>query len=89
MERRKQRMACRLFSKHPETMVDTCVQKVRELEIRARSCYADEIEMGSEEFVKMLILDGCFIIGLLLRCRSIAIRLRSLRSGRDHYQPTL
>ncbi|KAK1292904.1 hypothetical protein QJS10_CPB17g01116 [Acorus calamus] len=36
------------------------------LEMRARSCYADKIEMEREDFVKMLILDGCFIIGLFL-----------------------
>ncbi|KAK1292903.1 putative UPF0481 protein [Acorus calamus] len=76
LERRKQRMARRLFSQHPEAMA------VKKVESRARSCYAEEIKMGSEEFVKMLILDGCFIIGLLLCTRSIAVRQRrSRRTG--------
>ncbi|KAK1277889.1 hypothetical protein QJS04_geneDACA007106 [Acorus gramineus] len=80
LERRKQRIARRLFSRHPETMVYTCQQEMKKLEGRARSCYAGEIKMGSEEFVRMLILDGCFIIGLLLCTRSIAVRQQRSRS---------
>ncbi|KAK1292902.1 hypothetical protein QJS10_CPB17g01114 [Acorus calamus] len=58
MERRKQRMARRLFSRHPKTMTEKCLLEVGILEIRARRCYADKIDMRSEDFVKMLIWDG-------------------------------
>ncbi|KAK1292981.1 putative UPF0481 protein [Acorus calamus] len=76
MERRKQRMAHRLFSKHPNN-VGKCLLEVGKLEIRARSCYADEIKMGRDDFVKMLVLDGCFIIGVLLCMRSDVKKKRS------------
>jgi hypothetical protein len=35
---------------------------LQELSKEARNCYSEEIKMGSEEFLQMLLLDGCFII---------------------------
>ncbi|KAF8389086.1 hypothetical protein HHK36_025771 [Tetracentron sinense] len=43
------------------------VTALRKLEPMVRECYAETIELNSDEFVKMMLLDGCFIIMFLLR----------------------
>ncbi|CAI9110222.1 OLC1v1010218C1 [Oldenlandia corymbosa var. corymbosa] len=37
---------------------------VKELEERARACYEGQICLSSDEFVEMMVLDGCFILEL-------------------------
>ncbi|XP_062155959.1 UPF0481 protein At3g47200-like isoform X1 [Alnus glutinosa] len=37
---------------------------VKELEERARNCYEGSIALGSNEFVEMMVLDGCFVLEL-------------------------
>ncbi|XP_066350588.1 UPF0481 protein At3g47200-like isoform X1 [Miscanthus floridulus] len=38
---------------------------LQELSKQARNCYSDDIKMGTEEFLQMLLLDGCFsLVGL-------------------------
>ncbi|KAF5179656.1 hypothetical protein FRX31_030761 [Thalictrum thalictroides] len=44
------------------------VRAIRELEEDARACYAEPINLTSDEFVKMMVLDGSFIIELFYRC---------------------
>ncbi|KAF8031375.1 hypothetical protein BT93_D0540 [Corymbia citriodora subsp. variegata] len=40
---------------------------IKKLEGRARGCYSEEFNyISSEEFVQMMILDGCFIVELML-----------------------
>ncbi|KAK9275211.1 hypothetical protein L1049_022473 [Liquidambar formosana] len=41
------------------------LSKLAELEDTARKFYADPIDLNSEEFVAMMLLDGCFIIEFL------------------------
>lgn len=57
-----------LLSRKPdsETTLGTCIKSLRHLETKARKFYCKPIEMGSDEFVEMMLLDGCFIIELLL-----------------------
>lgn len=40
---------------------------MKAIEPRARSCYSENIKMEVNEFAKMMLLDGCFIIQLLLQ----------------------
>lgn len=40
------------------------LKAVYPLEIRTRECYSTEIHFSSDEFVEMLVLDGCFVIEL-------------------------
>ncbi|VVA19862.1 PREDICTED: UPF0481 [Prunus dulcis] len=51
----------------PEMMqlLDDAKKAMQELEERARRCYSEESELSSEEFVKMMLIDGCFIIEFL------------------------
>jgi Plant protein of unknown function len=37
-------------------------QAMRSLEVRARQCYSETVNLKSEDFVAMLLLDGCFIL---------------------------
>ncbi|XP_019154317.1 PREDICTED: UPF0481 protein At3g47200 isoform X2 [Ipomoea nil] len=39
-------------------------QTVQTLEMEARECYSEAINLESDEFVEILVLDGCFIIEL-------------------------
>ncbi|CDP11150.1 unnamed protein product [Coffea canephora] len=45
--------------------VKKCVAAVEPLEAIARKCYAEPIDLSPQEFVKMMVFDGCFIIQLL------------------------
>ncbi|KAK1296259.1 UPF0481 protein [Acorus calamus] len=67
MEKHKWRMARRLLSKCHDKKLEECLEKMMALENRVRSCYSEPIEMGSSEFAEMMFLDGCFILGVLLR----------------------
>ncbi|XP_022632289.1 UPF0481 protein At3g47200 isoform X1 [Vigna radiata var. radiata] len=42
--------------------------KIKELEEKIRSCYADTIKCNDDDFLKMILVDACFIIELFLRC---------------------
>ncbi|KAK1319252.1 UPF0481 protein [Acorus calamus] len=78
METHKWRMVRRLLSRRrEEDLLSKCLRKVKTLEERARSCYSEVIDMGSNEFVEMMVLDGCFIIGILLRQRSETIKRKN------------
>ncbi|KAK1318751.1 UPF0481 protein [Acorus calamus] len=70
METHKWRMLRRLLSRRrEEDGLGECLQKVKALEERARSSYSEVIRMNSNEFTEMMVLDGCFIIGFLLKMR--------------------
>ncbi|TXG57369.1 hypothetical protein EZV62_018682 [Acer yangbiense] len=40
------------------------IHSMRELEEKARACYEGPIGLSSNEFVEMMILDGCFVLEL-------------------------
>ncbi|KAG7995289.1 hypothetical protein I3843_01G102000 [Carya illinoinensis] len=47
-----------------EGSIETYIIALRELEERARNCYVECISQTSDQFVEMMLLDGCFIIEL-------------------------
>ncbi|XP_031102409.1 UPF0481 protein At3g47200-like [Ipomoea triloba] len=47
--------------------VEECWKKLKELEGRAKSYYNDHVRGLGDEFVKMLLLDGCFILEFVIR----------------------
>uniref|UniRef100_A0A0E0M3Y6 Uncharacterized protein n=1 Tax=Oryza punctata TaxID=4537 RepID=A0A0E0M3Y6_ORYPU len=47
--------------------LSACLRVARAVEARARRCYGEALEMGSDEFVQMLVLDGCFVLEFLLK----------------------
>ncbi|KGN44649.1 UPF0481 protein At3g47200 [Cucumis sativus] len=48
----------------------------------ARNCYANPIDMNREEFVKMMLLDSCFILEFM---NSTVCRLRYWGQNEDHW----
>ncbi|XP_042507961.1 UPF0481 protein At3g47200-like [Macadamia integrifolia] len=68
MEAHKLRYLNDLLSrKSPPNLCDY-VKAMKKLEYRARQCYSEIIQLKSEdEFVKMMLVDGCFILELILR----------------------
>ncbi|KAK1326113.1 UPF0481 protein [Acorus calamus] len=80
MENHKWRTARRLLARclDEDNLFRECLRRVKAQEERARSCYSEVIAMESNEFVEMMFLDGCFIIGILLREKSDAVRRRTL-----------
>ncbi|KAL7177463.1 hypothetical protein ACSBR2_030760 [Camellia fascicularis] len=64
MEENKLWYLQKLVKRRNETSVDRYVRAMRELEERARKSYAGSINLNTDEFVQMMLLDGCFIIEL-------------------------
>ncbi|KAF9666263.1 hypothetical protein SADUNF_Sadunf16G0211400 [Salix dunnii] len=50
------------------------VESTREVEKEARSCYAAPIDVDVEDFVRLLVIDGCFLIELFRKDRDIDLR---------------
>ncbi|KAF6142073.1 hypothetical protein GIB67_001270 [Kingdonia uniflora] len=61
MERHKWRSLHKIVNRtnHDAKAYLNCV---KELEKKARACYEGIIALSSEEFVEMMVLDGCFIL---------------------------
>ncbi|KAF2308265.1 hypothetical protein GH714_039867 [Hevea brasiliensis] len=83
MEDQKWRYAHALLNRKPnlEASLNDCVAALREVEHRARACYEDggDIDWSSDKFLKMMLIDGCFIIELFLKF--------SVKSLRRRYDP--
>ncbi|XP_058114860.1 UPF0481 protein At3g47200-like [Magnolia sinica] len=47
--------------------LERCLMAIKELEQRARDCYSENINLNSNEFVEMMVVDGCFILELLCK----------------------
>ncbi|PIA28818.1 hypothetical protein AQUCO_06600025v1 [Aquilegia coerulea] len=47
-----------------ESSFQGIVNAIRELEEKARACYSESISFNSDDFVRMMILDGCFLLEL-------------------------
>ena len=55
-------------------MLRILTNSVMELEKEARECYAGPIDYSPDEFVKILVIDGCFIIELLRKSADVELR---------------
>lgn len=67
MEEHKWRYARDFLTRNEEQSLERYLQTVKNLEQRARDCYSEEIDLDSNDFVEMMVLDACFIIELFLR----------------------
>ncbi|XP_010558850.1 PREDICTED: UPF0481 protein At3g47200 [Tarenaya hassleriana] len=63
MDRHKWRAVQRIL-KRTNQDIKMYIDAMKELEERARACYEGSIGMSSNEFVEMLLLDGCFVLEL-------------------------
>ncbi|CAK8531776.1 unnamed protein product [Lathyrus sativus] len=55
------------FVNRTKVSVDDLVFKFQEWEDRIRSCYAELFSFNSNEFLKIIIVDACFIVELFIR----------------------
>lgn len=78
MEEHKLRYLQLLVQRRNESSVERYINAMRELEGRARRYYAEPISLTTDEFVEMLLLDGCFIIELFRK-----LALKDLRDECD------
>ncbi|KAM7279160.1 hypothetical protein ACFE04_006294 [Oxalis oulophora] len=69
MEDKKWRYLYALLGRGPdlETSLGNCVKALRDLEHRARLCYEEEIGILTDQFLQIMLVDGCFIIELFLK----------------------
>ncbi|KAM7465779.1 hypothetical protein LguiB_013341 [Lonicera macranthoides] len=54
--------------------VQRYIVAMQELEEETRRCYAEPVSLDSNEFVEMMLLDGCFIVELLRKFERIYLR---------------
>ncbi|KAJ0089346.1 hypothetical protein Patl1_32793 [Pistacia atlantica] len=86
MEERKKKYLKELLERRAKEDLNRYVTAIGELEKIARSCYADDFSnIETNEFVEMMLLDGCFIIELLRRFMYNRMELSSIikKLGRD------
>ncbi|XP_059440968.1 UPF0481 protein At3g47200-like [Corylus avellana] len=62
-----------------ETTLNCFVEAIAKIEQEYRACYAGEVEFAENEFIEMMVVDGCFIIEL--------IRKASKQVQRDEQDP--
>ena len=65
MEEHKLRFLQLLLQERREIDVIKYVREMRALEGRARRCYAKPVSLKTDDFVEMMLLDGCLIIQLI------------------------
>ncbi|GKV37538.1 hypothetical protein SLEP1_g45560 [Rubroshorea leprosula] len=51
--------------------LEDLLKAVESREKEARECYSENLDMGTDEFVEMLVLDGCFIIELFRKVANL------------------
>lgn len=68
MEQPKYSYLKQLLKRRNEQSVDRYVTAVAAMEKRARKCYAEPLNLDENAFVKVMVLDGLFLIELFRRC---------------------
>ncbi|XP_071938164.1 UPF0481 protein At3g47200-like [Coffea arabica] len=67
MEEHKERYFNELLRRRGERAEEYIIA-LADLQDQARRCYAGKINLTNDDFVKMLCLDGCFVIEFLRKC---------------------
>ncbi|KAL5704665.1 hypothetical protein ACHQM5_023057 [Ranunculus cassubicifolius] len=68
MEDHKLRYVSDFFYRESENSREDFVVSLIGLEKTARDCYEQPFPYESDEFVEMMLIDGCFILELILKC---------------------
>ncbi|KAL5725781.1 hypothetical protein ACHQM5_008886 [Ranunculus cassubicifolius] len=78
MEYHKARYLYFLLHRQGARPLDDYIERLMSLERKARNCYAETILFTREEFVKMLLLDGCFVVEVICQ-----YNMKNLREEHD------
>jgi len=71
MEEHKKRYLQKLLQRRGESSVSEYVTAMIGVEAEARKFYDQSVSLGQDEFVEMLLLDGCFIVELIRKYNNI------------------
>ncbi|KAL9386532.1 hypothetical protein Peur_019656 [Populus x canadensis] len=71
MEEHKKRYLQKLLQRRGERSVSEYVTAMIGVEAEARKFYDQSVSLGQDEFVEMLLLDGCFIVELIRKYNNI------------------
>ncbi|XP_011020609.1 PREDICTED: UPF0481 protein At3g47200-like isoform X2 [Populus euphratica] len=71
MEEHKKRYLQKLLQRRAESSVQRYVTAMIRVEGEARKFYDQSVSLGQDEFVEMLLLDGCFIVELIRKYNNI------------------
>ncbi|GMH06399.1 hypothetical protein Nepgr_008239 [Nepenthes gracilis] len=63
MEQHKWRALHRILNRADQD-INIYLDSMKELEEKARACYEQPVSLSSDEFVEIMVLDGCFILEL-------------------------
>ncbi|XVF29132.1 hypothetical protein REPUB_Repub15cG0093200 [Reevesia pubescens] len=74
MEEHKIRYLQLLLQEKMENDVSKYVMILRNLEEQARKCYTEPIGLESDDFVRLMLLDGCFIVQLIRKFSKMELR---------------
>ncbi|XP_028112993.1 UPF0481 protein At3g47200-like [Camellia sinensis] len=77
MEEHKLRYLQLLLKRRNETSVDRYIVAMRDLQERAFRCYANSVWLNKDEFVKMMLLDSCFLVELFRKFTITSMRDRN------------
>ncbi|KAJ3683604.1 hypothetical protein LUZ60_013831 [Juncus effusus] len=55
-----------LSRKHASLLLPKLMEKITELQEKAKQCYSGNIKLGDDAFAQMLLVDSCFIIRFLI-----------------------
>jgi hypothetical protein len=73
MEEHKKRYLQKLLQRRGESSVERYVMAMIRVEGEARKFYDQSVSLGQDEFVEMLLLDGCFIVELIRKSNNIPV----------------
>ncbi|XP_028752643.1 UPF0481 protein At3g47200-like isoform X2 [Neltuma alba] len=80
MEEVKLWFLCNFLKRNQQKSFDDYVCVLKHKESKIRSCYSDNISMESDEFVRMVLTDACFIIEYFLLMLGVDSSLSKLPS---------
>ncbi|XP_042505587.1 UPF0481 protein At3g47200-like [Macadamia integrifolia] len=67
METHKWQYLHSFVDRKPDITLPEYVKTMKQIEERTRQCYSESISTNSDEFVTMMLFDGCFMLEFLLR----------------------
>ncbi|KAF8015754.1 hypothetical protein BT93_H1324 [Corymbia citriodora subsp. variegata] len=76
MEEQKLRYLRQLLERTNEGSINSYMLALRKLEEQARNCYAEAFNSFQEDFLAMMLIDGCFIVEFFRKCINKKLRDR-------------
>ncbi|XP_058083071.1 UPF0481 protein At3g47200-like [Magnolia sinica] len=75
------------LSRNPDHRLVDYLEAIEELKDKARSCYSEKVgPLMGNEFVKMMVLDACFIVEILLRFYPRCRKMKLVKQQREELE---